>query len=55
VLDPRRIFDRRTGSGHGVGLALGRALAEAEGARLVLEHAGPGPVFALVIPTEEAG
>ena len=55
VLDPRRIFDRRTGSGHGVGLALGRALAEAEGARLVLEHAGPGPVFALVIPTEEEG
>ncbi len=53
VLDPRRIFDRRTDSGHGVGLALGRALAEAEGARLVLEHAGPGPVFALVIPTEE--
>jgi signal transduction histidine kinase len=54
VLDPRRIFERHTGSDHGVGLALGRALAEAEGARLVLEHAGPNPVFALVIPTEDS-
>ncbi len=47
VLDPRTIFERRTGESHGVGLALARVLAEAEGARLVLEHPGPGPVFAL--------
>jgi signal transduction histidine kinase len=52
VLDPRSIFERRTGGSHGVGLSLARALAEAEGARLVLEHPGPGPVFALLIPTE---
>ncbi len=54
VLDARRIFERRTGSGHGVGLALARALAEAEDARLVLERPGPGPTFALVIPTEDS-
>jgi signal transduction histidine kinase len=49
-LDARRIFERRTDGGHGVGLALARALADAEGARLVLERPGPQPIFALVIP-----
>lgn len=49
-LDARRIFERRTGGTHGVGLALARALADGEGARLVLERPGPGPIFALVIP-----
>ena len=52
-LDARHIFQRRTGGSHGVGLALARALAEAEGARLVLARPGPGPIFALVIPTED--
>jgi signal transduction histidine kinase len=51
TLDPQRIFERRSSGSHGVGLALARSLAEAEGARLVLERAGPGPMFAIVIPT----
>ena len=50
-LDARRVFDRRSHGDHGVGLALARSLAEAEGARLVLERSGPAPMFAIVIPT----
>lgn len=53
TLDPRRVFERQSGGSHGVGLALARSLAEAEGARLVLERPGPAPRFALVIPTED--
>jgi signal transduction histidine kinase len=52
--DPERIFERRetgTPGGHGIGLALARSLTEAEGARLVLERAGPNPVFALFVPS----
>ena len=47
------IFERRStgSSGHGIGLALARSLADAEGARLVLEHAAPHPIFAVVMPT----
>jgi signal transduction histidine kinase len=50
--DPERIFERRGegSTGHGIGLALARSLAEAEGARLRLEHAGPHPVFAVFLP-----
>jgi signal transduction histidine kinase len=50
--DPERIFDRRVShsGGTGIGLALARSLAEAEGGRLVLLDAGPGATFSLVLP-----
>lgn len=53
TLDPRQVFERRISGNHGVGLALARSLAEAEGARLVLERSGPRPMFAIVIPTDD--
>jgi signal transduction histidine kinase len=54
VADPRSVFVRRTDGGHGIGLALARTLAEAEGARLVLERAGPAPRFALFLPADDS-
>jgi signal transduction histidine kinase len=51
--DPERAFVRRSrGSEHGIGLALARTLAEAEGGRLVVRRAGPGPVLSLLLPAD---
>jgi signal transduction histidine kinase len=52
VGDAATVFARRSPSehGHGIGLALARSLAEAEGGQLVLRGLGQHPVFSLVLP-----
>jgi len=52
--DPVGIFRREPGAdGHGIGLGLARTLAEAEGARLLLETS-PSTRFRLLLPSEPA-
>jgi signal transduction histidine kinase len=50
---PDEAFERRTrgpnGQGHGIGLALARSLAHAEGGRLVVARSGPGPLISLLV------
>jgi signal transduction histidine kinase len=50
--DPDAAFARRSGDTrrHGIGLALARALATAEGGRLRLLVPGPGPTLRLMLP-----
>lgn len=57
VVQGEEIFLRRNpeAAGSGIGLALARRLAEAEGMRLVLASPGPGLVFHLVVGAQPAG
>ncbi len=55
LLDPRQLFQRGTsgGSGHGIGLALARSMAEAAGGRLYLVQAAP-TTFGVTLPDVDA-
>jgi signal transduction histidine kinase len=50
IEDTEQIFQRRHGTGHGIGLTLARSLAEADGGRLLLTNHRPAR-FTMFIPT----
>jgi signal transduction histidine kinase len=52
--DPEAVFARRVGRGTGIGLSLARSLAEADGGRLALRHAGRAPRFRLLLPAADS-
>lgn len=53
--DPEAAFTRRSPDAHGegIGLALARSLAEADGGRLVVRRPAPRPVFTLLLPVAD--
>lgn len=51
VIDPAEVFTRYNlrAAGSGIGLALAKRVADAEGMQLVVAHPGPAPVFHLIV------
>jgi signal transduction histidine kinase len=47
--NPERAFERGVGAGNGIGLALARSLAHAEGALLAVTRSGPHPTLTLLV------